>query len=123
MINSRWFNLALLASFTFLIGCAGSTTTGKKLHQVELGMSKKEICAIFEEAVPRGAKQYPNGKVEVLEIKVQYYAPFAPGADPWSGFVTEPTTWFYFYDGKLIQFGQPNDWPADPDKIIEIRKR
>jgi hypothetical protein len=31
--------------------------------------------------------------------------------------------WFYFFDGKLIQYGSPNDWPTEPDKIIEVRKR
>jgi hypothetical protein len=124
MRNFTWFNLALLVGFTFLIGCAGNMQENeKKLRQVELGMSKKEIFSIYEEAIPRGAKQYPNGKVEVLEIKAEYFSPNAKGSDPWTGMATEPQIWFYFYNGKLIQFGQPNDWPKDPDKIIEIRNR
>ncbi len=119
-----WFNLVLITAVACLTGCAGNIQDNeRKLRQVELGMSKKEICAIFDEAVPRGAKQYPNGKVEVLEIKAEYYSPYAKGHNPWTGMVTEPQTWFYFYNGKLIQFGQPNDWPTDPDKIIEIRNR
>jgi hypothetical protein len=31
--------------------------------------------------------------------------------------------WFYFYEDQLIKWGTPHDWPEQPDKIIEIRKR
>jgi hypothetical protein len=31
-------------------------------------------------------------------------------------------TWFYFYNGKLVQYGLPNDWPKDPvQDPVEVR--
>lgn len=29
--------------------------------------------------------------------------------------------WFYFYDKKLVQWGEPQDWPKKADFIIEKR--
>lgn len=117
--------LSLLLCVMFLAGCGTPQRAefDQKLRQVEIGMGKKEVVSLFDEAVPRGAKKYPNGTIEVLEVRHEYYAPFAAHADPWTGFVTSPPTWFYFYNGKLVQYGAANDWPADPDKIIEIRHR
>lgn len=113
-----------MAALTF-VGC-GTTQKAEfdmKMRQVEIGMPKKDVIGIFSDASPRGAKKYPNGTVEVLEVLHEYYAPFASRADPWTGFVKDSPTWFYFYNGKLVQYGAPNDWPAEPDKIIEIRSR
>jgi len=31
--------------------------------------------------------------------------------------------WFYFYDGHLVQWGNPRDWPERPDLILEKRIR
>ena len=108
-----------------LVGCttAPRTEFNQKLRQVDIGMSKAAVIEVFQDATPRGAKRYPAGTVEVLEVRNEFYAPFAPRADPWTGYVTEPPTWFYFYNGKLVQYGAPNDWPAEPDKIIEVRHR
>jgi hypothetical protein len=104
-------------------GASASADFNRKMRQVELGMSKVQLGSVFDEAAPRGAKKYPNGTVEVLEVKLRYYAPFDQKADRLSGYVEEPPTWFYFYNGKLVQYGLPNDWPKDPDKIIEVRVR
>jgi len=47
----------------------------------------------------------------------------------WLGFgspaakTVKQVLWFYFYQDILVQWGQPNDWPTAPDKIIEIRNR
>ena len=85
-------------------------------------MSKTEVLGIMPDGVARGAKSYPNGKVEVLEYEAADYAPFHVGADPWSGMVGQKT-WLYFYNGMLVQWGSPGDWPSDPDKIVELRHR
>jgi hypothetical protein len=96
----------------------------KRLGSVELGISKTEFRALFPESVPRGAKQYPNGAVEVLELSYQTYAFLPTGRErnELTGMEAQPQ-WFYFYNGKLIQFGNPNDWPSDPDIVIETRRR
>ncbi len=96
-----------------------------RLGKVELGMSKSEFKQVFPESIPRGAKQYPKGTVEVLEVSYEYYS-FAPtgnrNRNPWTGTEGQPQ-WFYFYNGQLVQYGDPWDWPADPDVIIETRER
>lgn len=33
------------------------------------------------------------------------------------------TLWFYFYKDQLVQWGKPQDWPKNPDLIIEKRNR
>ncbi|MBO9484502.1 MULTISPECIES: hypothetical protein [Gammaproteobacteria] len=86
-------------------------------------MSKKEFASLFPEVKPRGAKRYPGGTVEVLELLVDEYS-FIPSGhkkrNPLTG-MESTVTWFYFYNNKLIQYGQPQDWPAEPDTIIEVR--
>lgn len=31
--------------------------------------------------------------------------------------------WFYFYTGRLVQWGAPDAWPDKPDVILEMRTR
>jgi hypothetical protein len=110
-----------------IVGCAGSGISQKtydsRIPQVQLGMTKSDFARLFPESRPRGAKAYPNGNVEVIEVLVSYHSFFPtgnPNRDAWTG--TESNeTWFYFFNGKLVQYGRPNDWPAAPDKIIELR--
>ena len=42
-------------------------------------MTKDEFKQIFPESIPRGAKQYPKGSVEVLEVSYEYYSFFPTG--------------------------------------------
>ena len=115
-----------------LVGCAGSggldsSAYQAKMRSVDVGMTKQEFRSVFPEANARGAKVYPQGTVEVLEVMqatYQFMPSRKPGVvrDALSGMEYAPT-WFYFYNGKLVQYGLPNDWPKDPDKIIEVRVR
>lgn len=124
---------ALLAiSLLMLVACAGSgmktSQYNEALASVEIGMQKTEFAAMFPKATARGAKGYPNGSVvEVLELVVSEYR-FAPSGDPsYTRNIATGTesrvTWFYFYNGRLVQYGMPNDWPANPDAILEVRSR
>src|SRR5580658_9695882 len=115
---------ALCVALIVFSGCSSTSieTRNKQLAKIQLGMSKTEVLAIMPDGVARGAKSYPNGSVEVLEYDAEDYAPFHVGADPWSGMIGQKT-WLYFYNGKLVQWGNPGDWPRDPDKIIELRHR
>ena len=98
-----------------------------KMRSVDIGMSKNDFRGIFPEANSRGAKAYAQGTVEVLEVMQATYQ-FMPTRRPevvrdaLSGMEYSPT-WFYFYNGKLVQYGLPNDWPKNPDKIVEVRVR
>jgi hypothetical protein len=122
-------SIVLVVLTLLLVGCA-STGLNKRdyynrLGKVKLGMTKSEFKEIFPESVPRGAKQYSKGSVEVLEVSYEYYSFFHSGnrnRNEWTGMEGQPQ-WFYFYNGKLLQYGNPEDWPPDPDLIIEQRVR
>lgn len=125
-------NTHLIIAVAFVSAVAGCSGSGvnkddyqRRLKQVDLGMTKKDFWALFPEAEQRGAKQYPKGAVEVLAVNWSYYS-FTPTGegqrDTWSG-TQNGQQWFYFYNGQLVQYGNPNDWPAEPDKIIEVRQR
>lgn len=112
-----------------LVSCASVGISKKKyntqIKKVNIGMSKESFLKIFPEAVPRGAKKYSDGIVEVLEVDVAQYAFFPtgePNRNEWTG-MEGHHQWFYFEKAELIQYGQPNDWPKDPDQIIEVRSR
>ena len=109
------------------VGGIDAPTYQSRMRGVEMGMTKAEFLRQFPEANARGAKAYPQGTVEVLEVMqgtYQFMASRRPDVvrDALSGMEYAPT-WFYFYNGKLTQYGLPNDWPKDPDKIIEVRVR
>ena len=100
-----------------LVGCASMSIDeqNKRLSRLELGMTKEQVLKIMPGGTaPRGPKLYPNGPVTVLEYKAGTYAPFDFSADFDTGMITQ-TTWLYFYNGKLIHWGGPEDWPANPD--------
>ena len=128
MQTYKIFFIYILFAF-LLVGCA-STGLNKndyynRLGKIELGMTKPEFKQIFPKSIPRGAKQYPKGTVEVLEVSYEYYSFFPTrnrNRNEWTGMEGQPQ-WFYFYNGKLIQYGNPEDWPTDPDLIIEKRIR
>jgi len=124
--------IRVLAGLSLItISLFGCTAVGVKksdyfsrLGSVELGISKSEFRTLFPESIPRGAKMYPNGTVEVLEVAYQAYSFLPTGRErnEMTGMEAQKQ-WFYFYNGKLIQFGNPNDWPTNPDLIIETRSR
>jgi hypothetical protein len=118
----------LLVPF-LLIGCS-SVGLDKgdyygRLEGVELGMLKEDFKQMFPESIPQAAKLYSNGSVEVLEVSYEYYAFMPTGnreRNAWTGMEGQPQ-WFYFFNGTLRKFGDPGDWPTEPDLIIETRKR
>lgn len=88
-------------------------------------MSKSDFKKVFPESIPRGAKKYKNGSVEVLEVSYSYYSFIPTGNSDRNGLtgMEGQPQWFYFYNGELLQYGNPEDWPSDPDIIIETRRR
>ncbi len=114
-----------------MVGCSSggvsSSLYQSRMRSVEMGMQKADFVRLFSESTARGAKSYPQGTVEVLEVMQSSYE-FMPTGRPsvvrdgFTGVEYSPS-WFYFYNGKLVQYGAPNDWPKDPDKILELRLR
>lgn len=127
-MKKAYLLLSLILPVLVFSGCA--TGLSKKdyyqsLRNVQLGMSKSQFVQLFPDSLPRGAKKYPNGTVEVMEITFGEYSFFPSGKNAsrneWTG-VESQVQWFYFYNDKLIQYGNPEDWPANPDIVIENRK-
>lgn len=120
--------LPLFAILTLTVGCASGTGMSRtqydqRLKGVEIGMSEADVLAIFPDASPRGAKKYPSGTVEVLEVSVDQYSFMPTGKsidrNPWTGVESRPR-WFYFLNDQLIQYGEPNDWP-DADVVVKVQ--
>ena len=102
-----------------LVGCTPAESIPFAEYQatvaaIKLGMSKQDFLKLIPKAEARGAKSYPNGGVEALEVTVYRYH-FGPTSEPeWNsvpgGQVKK--VWFFFLNNTLIQFGNPNEWPA-----------
>lgn len=121
-----------IVALSVIITLSSCATTGvskkqynESIRKVKIGMAKDDFVHVFSESLPRGAKKYPNGVGEVLEVNVEGYSFFPtgnPNRNVGTGIESQPI-WFYFYNDTLVQYGQPNDWPTNPDQIIEIRRR
>lgn len=118
-----------------LVGCASVQHT-KKLRQISLGMSKDEVMEeLGEPSVVRGAITNKfNQTVEVWEYRMDKgKTGKRVGAEVTATLVTfgilAPVLfssgeiqdyWLYFYDNKLVQWGQAGDWKAEADRIYEF---
>ena len=126
--QNPFLKFGVLVSFLGLLACTPAVSVPQADYQstvatINLGISKQEFLKLFPKAEARGAKSFPKGSVEVLEVTVYRYH-FGPTSEPeWNsvpgGQVKK--VWFYFYNDKLVQFGNPNDWPQNPDLIVETR--
>jgi hypothetical protein len=125
---SSFLRFGILLSILPLFACTPAVSVPQAEYQstvatIKLGISRQEFLKLFPKAEARGAKSFPKGSVEVLEVVVYRYH-FGPTSEPeWN---TVPggqvkKVWFYFYNDKLVQFGNPNDWPQNPDLIVELR--
>jgi len=99
-----------------------------QLSKLKIGMSLEEFRGVMPMTYPIGQ----NRETTAYELKdVRKYATrtFSRPVDTAMGLAPSPyrdsvqILWFYFYNGQLVQWGRPNDWPVNPDKIIEIRQR
>jgi len=120
-------SIAVVAAF---VGCTPAVSYPQEEYRTKMatigtGISKGEFLKFFPKAEVRGAKSYPEGSVDVLEVVVYRYH-FGPTAEPeWfsvpGGQVKK--IWFYFFKDSLVQYGQPNDWPDKPNLILETRHK
>jgi hypothetical protein len=78
------------------------------LTKISIGMDKAEVAATLHKTPEIiGSKQYPKGLVEVQKYINTY---------------TGNTEWFYFYNGKLVQFGKPTgNWITESDILVASR--
>jgi hypothetical protein len=105
---------SILLSLFFLVGCA---TTGK-LIKLNLDMTKEQVInTIGKPDAARGSMRNKYDQVievwEYLEYKTDDHAFYG---------ITTPY-WLYFYNGRLVQWGQAGDWKQEADRIYEMRFR
>lgn len=124
---------AIIIGCAIILGFAGCSSRNamspnayqSNLNRIELGMSKTQFLQVFPQATKRGAKRYPSGVIEVFEVTTEEHH-FFPSGNPnrneLSGMEYDKQ-WFYFNRNQLMQYGTPNDWPSEPDLIIENRIR
>jgi hypothetical protein len=105
--------VAAVASTCFLgVACA---TTGK-LMNLQLQQTKQEVqTAMGKPTAARGSMTNKYGQV----IEVWEYALYKTGDDAFYG--NRTFYWLYFYNGKLVQWGEAGDWKREADRIYEIR--
>ena len=103
-----------LITILVLFGCA---TTGKLIN-LRLQMTKSEVTdAIGKPNVVRGALTNKYGQT----IEVWEYALYKTDQD--AAWKRHTFYWLYFYDDKLVQWGEAGDWQKEADRIYEVRFR
>jgi len=131
MLSSK-LNLVLVAA-PLLTGCATST---RNLREVSLGMSKNEVVDVLgEPKAARGAiyNKYdqvievwefelavPDDGREIAKDSVLTLVTLGLAAPAFFIHDTKPY-WLYFLDARLVQWGEAGDWPAEADRIYEVR--
>jgi len=125
--------LVLLLALFLVIGCTPST---KRLQTIKLGMKKQEVTKkIGNPTVVRGAITNKHGQnIEVWEYRLNKgKTPNQKQKDVVLTVVTlglgapalftggeHQDYWLYFFDDKLVQWGQAGDWKREADRIYEI---
>ncbi|MBB1150271.1 hypothetical protein H4K35_09035 [Myroides sp. NP-2] len=101
-----------------MASCASKKSMALHPERLSLGMTKKEVIIAMGEHIPMkviGSKYYEKGTIEVG----QYYDKkliYGQG-------IVEEIYYLYFYNNELIQWGRPQDWQKEADRIYEIRFR
>jgi len=104
----------VLVILSSVIGCAN---TGK-LMKLQLDMTKEEVIRAMGE--PDAARGSMRNKYDQV-IEVWEYLLSKTDDDAFHGWKTP--YWMYFYNGRLVQWGEAGDWKREADRIYEIRFR
>lgn len=111
----RIIYIFFIVQLTF--SCSSKKSMALHPERLSLGMSRAEVITAMGEHIPLkiiGSKMYQNGTIEVgqyYDKKLMY------------GRVVEEIYYLYFYNDKLVQWGRPQDWQREADRIYEIRYR
>ncbi|WP_452230068.1 hypothetical protein [Lacinutrix sp. MEBiC02404] len=108
--------LILIFGMVLLTSCKASMA----LHpdRMSLGMTKAEVKTAMGEHIPMkiiGSRAYEYGVIEVGMYQDRYLI-YGQGT-------VEEVYYLYFLNDELIQWGRPQDWQKEADRIYEIRYR
>jgi len=99
-----------------------------RLSQLKTGVPLEDFRRLFPEAYVAGQ----SGSTTAYEIaETQRYVTqrdMDVQNSRWGVGTPRPRSrreilWFYFYKEQLVQWGRREDWPKDPDIILEKRSR
>jgi PBP1b-binding outer membrane lipoprotein LpoB len=110
--------LILIFGILLLSSCGSKQSMALHPERLSLGMTKSEVKIAMGEHIPMkiiGSKYYENGTIEVG----QYYDKMLM----YGRGLVEEIYYLYFFNDELIQWGRPQDWQKEADRIYEIRFR
>lgn len=86
----------------------------RQLTKVQPGLSFDDFQDLFPQSISRGGDRRAGGMVTAFEVAYDYYSFHATGNTRRNDFTgTERVVvWFFFLDGVLIQYGEPEVWPT-----------
>jgi len=108
--------ILLIFGFLIIFSCGPKISMALHPERLVLGMSKAEVISAMGEHIPMkiiGSKYYETGSIEVG----QYYDKKLIVGQGWA----EEIYYLYFFNDKLVQWGRPQDWQKEADRIYEIR--
>lgn len=126
MKYKQFLSIVVCSAILFVAGCSNNVYSlsyssinsayAQQLDQITPGMTKSEVRQILPDLVARGQNISSGQNIEALELQHNYWAGVG-------GQLVRDRLWFYFQNGKLVKWGQPNDWPQKADLVIENRIR
>jgi len=86
----------------------------RQLTKVRLGLSFDDSQDLFPQSISRGGDRTAEGMMTAFEVAYDYYSFHATGNTRRNDFTgTERVVvWFFFLDGLLMRYGEPEVWPA-----------
>ncbi|MDP9954791.1 hypothetical protein J2X97_000428 [Epilithonimonas hungarica] len=111
-------NLFMVAVSITIISCGSKKSMALHPERLSIGMTRQQVIMAMGDHIPFkiiGSRTYPEGVIEVGEY---YDKKLIYGR----GFVEE-IYYLYFLNNTLIQWGRPQDWQKEADRIYEVRIR
>jgi len=97
------------------------------LSKLEVGMALSGFKKLVPDAYPAGQAQqtiaYELMHIQKYVTKYKLDQHKRHWQDDPKAHIHKQVLWFYFYKERLIQWGEPGDWPERPDLILEKRLR
>lgn len=89
----------------------------RQIQQVHVGMSIEDFQAVFPQSISRGGDKRSEGTVTAYEVAYHYFSFYDTGNELRNDLtgLERVLTWFFFLDGRLVKYGEPETWPTSPE--------